>query len=80
VAFKIDDGKIYVITSAPKNQLNEVITMDLKGQILDRSFRFQKETDYEVPNRFVRTFDVEKDCFVWVEYNEPAERYELHIY
>ena len=80
VAFKIDDGKIYVITPAQKNQLNEVITMDLKGQILDKSFRFQKEIDYEVPIRFVRTFDVEKDCFVWVEYNEPAERYELHIY
>jgi len=80
VAFKIDDGKIYAITPAQKNQLNEVITMDLKGQILDRSFRFQKEIDYEVPIRFARTFDVEKDCFVWVEYNEPAERYELHIY
>ncbi len=80
VAFKIDDGKIYVITPAQKNQLNEVITMDLKGQILDRSFCFPMEISYSIPSYCARTFDVEKDCFVWVEYNEPAERYELHIY
>jgi hypothetical protein len=80
VAMKIDGGKIYVVTSARKGNFNEVIVMDLSGKILERSFRFPKEIGYFVPNSFAQSFDVEQGKFVWVEYNEPAAQYELHIY
>jgi len=80
VALKIDEGKIYVVTPARKDNLNEVIIMDLKGQILERSFCFLKKIDYFVPHSWAQIFDVEQGRFVWVEYNEAAAQYELHIY
>jgi len=80
VAMKIDGGKIYVVTSARKGHFNEVIVMDLSGKILGRSFRFPKGINYFVPNSFAQSFDVEQGKFVWVEYNDPAGQYELHIY
>jgi len=80
VAFKIDGGKIYVVTPARKNNFNEVIVMDMKGKIIERSFCFPKKVDYFVPNSWAQTFDVEQGRFVWVEYNEATEQHELHIY
>jgi hypothetical protein len=53
--------------------------MDLKGNILERRFRFPIQIDLWVPYRFARTFDVEAGRFVWVEYNDSKEEYELHI-
>lgn len=79
-AFKIDGGKIYVVTPARKGDYNEVIVMDLQGKILEKSFSFPKRIDYFVPHTFAQTFDVEQGKFIWVEYNEPASQYELHIH
>ncbi|MDH7512107.1 MAG: hypothetical protein QHH14_04055 [Clostridiales bacterium] len=79
-AFKINSGKIYVVTPARKGALNEVIIMDLRGKIIDRRFQFPKEIYYSVPHHFAQTFDVEQDRFVWVEYNEATSQYELHIH
>ncbi len=36
--FMIDSNKIYVLTDNRKNGMNEIITLDLKGKILDRVF------------------------------------------
>jgi hypothetical protein len=78
-AFKIDGGRIYAVTAARKNGRHEVIIMDLKGKIIERTFRFPIQIDFWLPNAFARTFDVEAGRFVWVEYNDATERYELHI-
>ena len=78
-AFKIDGGGIYAITPAKRDGRYEVIVMDLKGNILERRFRFPIQIDLWVPYRFARTFDVEAGRFVWVEYNDSKEEYELHI-
>jgi 6-bladed beta-propeller len=78
-AFKIDGGRIYAITPAKRDGRYEVIVMDLKGNILERGFRFPIQIDLWVPYRFARTFDVEAARFVWVEYNDSKEQYELHI-
>jgi len=80
VAMKIDGGKIYVVTPARKGNLNEVISMGLKGKILEKRFSFPKKIDYFVPYSFAQSFDVEQGKFVWVEYNESAGQYELYIY
>jgi hypothetical protein len=78
-AFKIDGGRIYAVTAARKDGRHEVIIMDLKGKILDRSFRFPIPIDFWMPHSFARMFDVEAGRFVWVEYNDAKEQYELHI-
>jgi hypothetical protein len=78
-AFKIDGGRIYAVTAARKDGRHELIVMDLKGKILDRGFRFPMQIDFWMPNSFARTFDVEADRFVWVEYNDSKDLYELHI-
>jgi hypothetical protein len=78
-AFKIDNGRIYAVTAARKDGRHEVIIMDLKGKILERGFRFPFQIDFWAPHIFARTFDVEADRFVWVEYNDSKDLYELHI-
>ena len=78
-AFKIDSRKIYAITATRKDGYNEVIVMDLRGKILERSFRFPILFDFWMPYQTARQFDVEAGQFVWAEYNDSKERYELHI-
>ncbi|MDH4197494.1 MAG: 6-bladed beta-propeller [Candidatus Aminicenantes bacterium] len=78
-AFKIDGGRIYAITPTKRDLRYEVIVMDLKGNILERSFRFPIQVDLWVPLVFARSFDIEAGRFVWVEYNDSKEQYELHI-
>ena len=78
-AFKIDGGRIYAVTAAKKDGRHEVIIMDLKGKILERGFRFPIRIDFWVPYVFASGFDVEAGRFVWVEYNDSKEQYELHI-
>lgn len=79
IAFKIDGGRIYAVTAAKKDGRYEVIVMDLKGKILDRGFRFPMQNDFWMPHSFARTFDVEGGRFIWVEYNDSKDLYELHI-
>ncbi len=79
VGFKIDGGRIYVITPAQKNGLHEVIEMDLKGRILERGFRFPVKPFFNVLESFALQYDVEDGKFLWLEYNDGKEIYELHI-
>ncbi len=79
VGFKIDGGRIYIVTPAEKGGLYEVIVMDLEGRIQERSFRFPLKPNFSVLESFALTYDVENDTFVWFEYNDANETYELHI-
>ena len=79
VGFKIDGDRIYIITPAQKEGLYEVIEMDLKGEILERGFRFPVKPIFNVPEAFALQYDVEDGKFLWLEYNEAKEIHELHI-
>jgi hypothetical protein len=79
VGFKIDGDSIYVITSAQKGGLYEVIEMDLKGKNLKRDFRSPLTPRFDVPEAFALQYDVEDGKILWVEYNEEKEIHELHI-
>jgi beta-lactamase regulating signal transducer with metallopeptidase domain len=46
-SFKIADGKIYVSTYAEQDGLHELVVMDLKGNILKRSFSFPLGPSYD---------------------------------
>jgi len=77
--FKIDGGRIYIITPAEKGGFYEVIVMDLEGRVQETSFRFPLKPNFAVLESFALTYDVENDAFVWFDYNDAKETYELHI-
>ena len=79
VSFRIDAGRIYVITPDQKDGLYEVIVIDLKGRILDKAYRFPLRPNFSVPHVFGSLYDVEDDKFIWSAYNEKKEIYELHV-
>jgi len=54
--------------------------MSLKGQILGRNFCFPFKPQYYFLTLFNRTYDIEKDKFIWYAYNKGKEYYEIFIY
>ena len=78
-ALKIDGGRLYAVTAARKDGRSEVIVMDLEGKILDRGFRLAYQSDLFMPHMSARKFDVEAGRFVWVEYRDATDQYELHV-
>jgi len=79
VGFKVDGGRIYVLTAAQKDGLYEVIVLDLEGRVLGKSFRFPVRPNFRTPQTFGSSYDIEGDKIFWLAYNEPKEIYELHI-
>ena len=58
--FKIANGKIYVSTYAEKDGLHELVVMDLKGDILKKSFSFPLGPSYD---SMYDNFNVAKDRY-----------------
>jgi hypothetical protein len=79
IDFKIDRGRICVLTAAKKDDLYEIIVMDLEGKILGREFRFPLQPNFELPFFNGFKYDIEGDKLVWFDYNDAKETYELHI-
>jgi hypothetical protein len=59
-SFKIADGKIYVSTYAEKDGLHELVIMNLRGDILERSFSFPLDPSYD---SMYNNFNVAKDRY-----------------
>ena len=59
-SFKIADGKIYVSTYAEKDGLHELVMMDLKGDVLKKSFSFPLGPSYD---SMYNNFNVAKDRY-----------------
>jgi hypothetical protein len=79
INFKVKDDRIYLITAAQKDSFYEVIVMDLKGKILERSFRFPLKPTFATLAPFVLKYDFEGGRLIWYAYNDAKETYELHI-
>jgi hypothetical protein len=79
VDFKIDRGRIYALTAAEKDDLYEIIVMDLEGRILGKEFRFPLQPNFEEPFFNGLKYDIEGNQLVWFEYNDDKDTYELHI-
>lgn len=79
IDFKIDGGRICVLTPAKKDGLYEIIVMDLDGKILEREFRFPLKPDFRIPHLNGLKYDIEGDELFWFDYNDDKETYELHI-
>jgi hypothetical protein len=59
-SYKIADSKIYVSTYAEKDGLYELVVMDLKGNILRKSFSFPLGPSYD---SMYNNFNVAKDRY-----------------
>jgi hypothetical protein len=79
IDFKIDRERICALTAAKKDDLYEIIVMDLEGKILGREFRFPLQPDFEMPFFNGFKYDIEGNKLVWFAYNDAKEMYELHI-
>ena len=79
IDFKIDHGRICALTAAEKDDLYEIIVMDLEGRILGREFRFPLQPNFELPFFNGFKYDIEGDKLVWFDYNDDKDTYELHI-
>lgn len=77
--FKIDQGRIWVLTAAKKNDLYELIVMNLEGKILERKFRFPLKPNFKHPFYNRNKYDIERDQLIWYAFNDETETYELHI-
>ncbi len=82
-SFTIDGGKIYVATYAEKDGLNELVVMDLKGNVLKRSFSFPLGPSYD---SMYNNFNVAKDRYTisenklfYVTKGVKAGSYEVRI-
>jgi beta-lactamase regulating signal transducer with metallopeptidase domain len=74
MGFKIADGKIYVATYAEKNDFQELIVMNLNGDILKRAFVFpfhpSSETLYNSFFRLRKRFDIRDDKIYYLAENK----------
>jgi hypothetical protein len=77
--FKIDGGKIYAIATEQKDNFHEIIVMDLAGKILRRSYGFPLAPNWFAIASTNLRFDIHQDKIFYLEYNDAAERFELHI-
>jgi len=80
--FKIRDHKIYVITYEKKEGKYTVKVMDLKGNILNRSFAFlpnpMEREIYGFPN-YSTTYDICNNKIYYLKENQESDMWELHI-
>lgn len=83
MGFKIADGKIYVATYAEKNDFQELIVMNLKGDILKRAFVFpfhpSSETLYNSFFRLRKRFDIRDDKIYYLAENKTIGVNEVRI-
>lgn len=77
--FKIDSGRIYIITPEQKEDRYEVVVMDLDGKVLRRSYCFPLKPDWWRPEFVNLGFEIHQDTIYWLDFNDPAERFELHL-
>jgi beta-lactamase regulating signal transducer with metallopeptidase domain len=81
--FKIADHKIYIATYAKKDGLNELYVLDLKGNILKRSFCFPLDqtfdSDYHNFSVAKIRCDIGGGKLYFLMKNEKTDSYELHI-
>ncbi len=83
VDFQLDNGKIYVTTHDKKDNLYEIVILNLEGDILRRSFSLPSELYLRAlhDNRLAtKEYVIDDDQIYSLKYNEDENRYELHVH
>lgn len=83
VEFQINDGKIYVTSSIHKENLYEIVVLDLKGGILKRSLSLPSKLYLRaLHNNMIGTkvYAIHDNKIYSLDYNDEEDIYELHIH
>jgi hypothetical protein len=81
-SIKSDGERIYVVTYAEKESRYEIITMDLKGHELSRSFSFPIKPFARVFSDFPaidNAYDIHVGKLYYLTYDDPTDVYQLNI-
>jgi len=81
-SFKTDGKRIHVVTYAEKNSRHEIITMDLKGNELSRSFSFPIKPFARIFSDFPaidNAYDIHEGKLYFLAYDDPTDVYLLNI-
>jgi len=78
-AFRVDGEEILAVTPQWKDGLYEIITMNLEGTVLRRSFSFPLEPSWDHLPSVNSHFDIHGGILYTTAYNEDQERIELSI-
>jgi len=78
-AFRVDGAEIHAVTPRGRDGLYEIITMNLEGTILRRSFSFPLEPTWDYLPEVDHRFDIHGGILYTTSYNEEKERMELRI-
>jgi hypothetical protein len=78
-AFRLDGGRMHVVTAEHQGGRYEILTLDLQGRILKRGFLFPLEPSWRYPPGTNGRFDILDGVLYTVDFNEEAERYELRV-
>ena len=77
-SFKIDNEKIYLVTYTKKDNLYEIVVMNLKGDIIKRNFVFPLHPYGSLYN-LSSEYDIHGDKIFYLTYNYQNDVYELNI-
>jgi hypothetical protein len=78
-AFRVDGEEIHAVTPLRRDGFYEIITMNLEGTVLRRSFSFPLEPSWGYPPSVNNHFDIRGGILYTTSYNEEKERMELRI-
>ena len=83
VEFQINDGKIYVTSSIHKENLYEIVVLDLQGGILKRSLSLPSKLYLRASHNNMmgtRVYAIHESKIYSLDYNENEDIYELFIH
>ena len=83
IEFQLNKGKIYLTTNASKNNLYEIVVLDLKGEIIKRSFSLPSDLYLRAlhDNTLAsKEYVIFENRIYSLNYNDNNEYYELHIH
>lgn len=83
VDFQLNNGRIYVITHDKKDNLYEIVILNLEGDILRRSFSLPSELYLRALHDeriATKEYVTDGDQIYSLKYNENENRYDLLVY
>ena len=78
-AFRVDGVEIHAVTPRRQNGFYEIVTLNLEGKILRRSFAFPLEPTWDYLVEVDKRFDIRNGILYSLTYNEDKEQVELRI-
>ena len=82
-SFKLADQKIFITTYEQENQVYELVSLDLKGSLLSRSFDFPLDPERNTLTGIVsysNEYVIQDNKIYYLVYNDDSSVFELHVH